>query len=87
MKTQSFVRKGRRHVLQFIDVKKAHFWGRAERELYVELPRAYTDLRDIIGDMVGKLRRSMYGCRDAAAIWEKEVARVVLQLGYRKGES
>ena len=75
--SRSFVRKVHKYVLQFIDVKKAHFWGKAERVLCVELPQEYKDAHNLRDDVVGRLVRSMYGCRDAAVIWEKDVARVM----------
>eukprot|EP00959_Pyramimonas_sp_CCMP1952_P457952 9475807-Pyramimonas_sp.AAC.1 len=68
-----YAKKGQ-YVLQFLDVKKAHFWAMAERLLFVELPEEYKRKRGITGDMVGKLLRSMYGMRDAASLWEKLVA-------------
>ena len=82
------VRKARgRVLLQFFDVKKAHFWAQAERDLYVELPEDYKMLHDIASDKVGKLRRSMYGMRDAAQLWEKTVAKELTTLGFIRGWS
>ena len=37
---------------------------KAERELYIEIPKE--DLNEDDGDVVGKLNRNMYGFRDAA---------------------
>ena len=76
-----------RYLLQFIDVKKAHFWAMAERELYVELPVEYRELHKLQGDVVGRLKRSMYGMRDAAQLWERLVARELTRLGFVRGMS
>ena len=64
-------RKGT-YILQFLDVKKAHFWALAERTLFVELPAEYVQAHGLSGDVVGRLRRTMYGMRDAAANWADE---------------
>ena len=44
-------------------------------------------MNDIKGDKVGLLRRSMYGMRDAASLWEKLVAKKMKALGFRQGKS
>ena len=47
-------------VLMLIDVRRAHFYSPARRKVFVELPTgACTDK-----GKVGRLLRSMYGCRD-----------------------
>ena len=58
-----------------------------ERLLFVELPEEYKRRRGIVGDMVGRLPRSMYGMRDAAALWEKLVCAKMVSLGFKKGRS
>ena len=55
-------------MISFIDVKRAHFVSKAVRELYVELP---PEMRQEGRDLVGKLIKSLYGTRDAAANWER----------------
>ena len=48
-------------VLMLIDVRRAHFYSAAWRKVFVELPaEACTDK-----SKVGRLLRSMCGCRDA----------------------
>ena len=48
-------------VLMLMGVRRAHFHGAARRKVFVELPEeAGTDK-----SKVGRLLRSMYGCRDA----------------------
>ena len=50
-------------VLMLIDLRRAHFYSPARRKVFVELPTvACTDK-----SKVGRLLRSMYGCRD----WRK----------------
>ena len=46
-----------------LDAKKAHLHAQAERALYVELPAE-------AGGGCARLVRSLYGTRDAPALWE-----------------
>ena len=86
VREQTYSKRGR-YCIQFIDVKKAHFWAKAERTLYVELPQEYKHYHGLSGDVVGVLNRSMYGMRDAASLWEKLVADVMKKLHFRQGAS
>ena len=45
---------------------KAHFHPEAEREIYIDLPP-----EDAEDGMVGLLKRTIYGTRDAAHSWDK----------------
>eukprot|EP00973_Karenia_brevis_P088796 12315265-Karenia_brevis.AAC.1 len=65
------------------DVKRAYFCAPATRELYIEIPEEDWEPGD--EDKVGKLNLSLYGTRDAAQNWAKEVDRVFSKLGFRKG--
>eukprot|EP00974_Lingulodinium_polyedra_P076391 7392669-Lingulodinium_polyedra.AAC.1 len=56
----------------WVDIKRAHFVSPATRDIAVELP---DELKQSGEDLVGLLRKSMYGTRDMAANWEKEAAR------------
>ena len=47
-----YTKRGR-YIIQFLDVKKAHWWAKAERTLYVELPWEYKKLHNITDDLVG----------------------------------
>ena len=59
------------HKLMVMDVKCAFLYGDMRRSVYIELP--HTD--PMYGDknMVGKLKKSMYGTRDAPQIWAEHV--------------
>ena len=72
-----------RRYLSFVDVKRAHFYGKATRTVFVELPTEAGHGKS----KVGRLLRSMYGCRDAGMNWEIEVARVMKKLGFEQGVS
>ena len=62
-----------------LDFKRAFLYGEAERELYVELPE--DDCRRDGGRCVGLLRKAMYGTRDAPAVWQRLVRKVLTGLG------
>ena len=70
-----------RYVLSFVDVKRAHFCSEATREVYVELPWE----AGAPEGKVGRLLRSMYGCRDAGMNWELTVAKAMKQAGFTQG--
>ena len=67
-----------------VDIKRAHFVSPATRDIAVELP---PELQKEGTDEVGYLLKSMYGTRDAAANWEREIARVLTSLGFTQGRS
>ena len=58
------LRKAKRKML-VLDVSRAHFHAPAVREMYVKLPE-----EDRLEGFVGRLLRTIYGTRDAAAQWE-----------------
>ena len=53
-----------------MDVSRAFFYAPAQRDLWVELPE---EDKDVKADEVGKLKRAMYGTRDAPLAWSLEV--------------
>ena len=57
-------RKGLRKI-RFLDASRAHFHATALRDIFVDLPE-----EDHEEGMCGKLLKTMYGTRDAAACWE-----------------
>ena len=66
------------------DVKRAYFHAPTDRELYVELPKE--DPKWKLG-LLGKLRLSLYGTRDAAANWQKCVSEHLVSIGFKPGKS
>ena len=69
--------------LHFLDVRKAYFNGRPQRAIYLRLPPELGLGKNI----VGKLKRCVYGTRDAGAIWEQVYTRALLDMGFRQGTS
>ena len=66
--------------MMILDAKKAHLHARAERDLYVELPAE-------AGGGCARLVLSLYGTRDAPALWEAYAATQLTALGFCRGRS
>ena len=62
--------------ISLIDIKRARCVSLVRRRVVVELP---PELQRPGHDEVGILKRAMYGTRDAAACWEAEIARVLVE--------
>ena len=68
--------------LLFVDVRRAYFYAPARRPVFVTLPD-----EDAEEGMGGKLNRSMYGTRDAAANWEDKYSSHLMAMGFSRGKS
>ena len=66
--------------LLFIDVKRAYFYAKSTRPVFVQLPD-----EDPGDGMCGRLQRSMYGTRDAASNWEAEYTKGLMKDGFVPG--
>ena len=64
--------------LMLLDAKKAHLHAAAERDLFISLPAE-------AGGGCARLLRSLYGTRDAPALWEAFAAAQLQQLGFVRG--
>ena len=63
-----------------LDFKRALFYGDCERELYVEVPAEDDRLEG--RDMVGRLKKAMYGTQDAPSAWQKVVNAMLRERGF-----
>ena len=66
-----------------IDVKRAYFYAKAKRSVYIEIPIEDWEPGD--EGRVGKLELSLYGTRDAAQNWATEYTNTLKQLGFKAG--
>ena len=64
-----------------LDVKRAFLYGEVQRELYIEVP--VEDERSCNGQMIGRLRKSMYGTQDAPAVWSRETKKMLMKRGFQ----
>merc|ERR1711923_540986 len=60
-------------VVMVNDVRRAFFYAKALRPVWVELPQEDYDDQDAKEDNVGLLEMSLYGTRDAARKWSNTV--------------
>ena len=67
----------------FADAKRAYFNAKATRDIYIQLPPE--DPKFGCQNVCGKLELSMYGTRDAAQNWERELSSKLLLQGFTKG--
>ena len=58
------------HRIMTLDVKRAYFYARSRRPVYIEIP--IEDFEPGGEHMVGRLNLSLYGTRDAAQNWTRE---------------
>ena len=72
--------RGERRKLLFIDVRKAHLHARSVRDIYVALPPEISR-----PGYCAKLRRCLYGTRDAPKQWEALYTSVLGRLGFKQG--
>ena len=70
------------HKVMVMDVKCAFLYGDIRRNVYIELP--HTDPRYGDGTVVGKLKKAMYGTRDAPQIWSQVVQEAMESMGYKQ---
>ena len=71
--------------MMILDVRRAHFYAKALRRIFVEMPREDARWNECQG--VAELLMSLYGTQDAAANWEAEYSSKLQGWGYRKGEA
>ena len=65
--------------VRLIDISRAHFYGQAQREVFVTLPEG-----DQEEGKVGLLLKSVYGTCDAANIWQQPYTDVLNRAGFKR---
>ena len=65
------------------DVRRACFYAKIQRGVYIEVPREDPRAGP---DVLGKLRRCLYGTRDAATNWQEEVAKAMVANSLKRGK-
>ena len=72
-------------VILSVDVKRAYFYAKSTRPIYVEIPVEDYEPGDELN--VGRLNLSLYGTRDAAQNWSKEYTGFLEKVGFEKGKA
>lgn len=71
--------------ISIIDVRRAHFYAKAMRRVFVEVPKE--DPRWETCEGVAELIMSLYGTQDAAANWEAEYTGTLVNDGFVQGKA
>ena len=66
--------------IDFINVRRAYFHAEARRKVYVKLPE-----EDCTEGYCGRLKKAMYGTRDAAQNWEYAYVAFMEKIGFNRG--
>ena len=66
-----------------VNVKRAYFYARSRRPVYIEIPIEDFEPRD--EHMVGRLNLSLKGTRDAVQNWTREYTEFLESIGFRSG--
>jgi len=65
-----------------MDVKSAFLHGDLEEEIYMELPELPASFPPFPHSKVARLKKSLYGLRQAARVWSKKIHEALLELGF-----
>jgi len=66
-----------------VDVRRAYFYARAQRTIYVEIPAEDWKAGD--EGKIARLEMSLYGTRDAATNWARAVEEALIGIGFKRG--
>ena len=64
------------------DVRRAYFYARATRDIYIEIPPEDPDASP---QVLGKLKLCLYGTRDAPKGWQEELSAHLVKIGFKRG--
>ena len=64
------------------DVRRAYFYAKIQRDVYIELPK---EDKDYGKGILGKLRLCLYGTRDAAKGWQETLSSHLESVGFIRG--
>ncbi|CAK0811643.1 unnamed protein product [Prorocentrum cordatum] len=85
---ESLRKKGRKpgnFKIGFFDISRAHFYGKAQRRIFVELEEE--SRKEYGEDKRGLLLKSWYGTQDASKIWQGDYTELLEEHGYKAGVS
>ena len=69
-------------VIMINDVRRAYFYAKITRDVYIELPKE--DPKYGTG-LLGKLKLCLYGTRDAAKGWQETLSAHLVGIGFERG--
>lgn len=65
--------------IEHVDIKTAFLNGKLEEEVYIEQPEGYS-----VGSEVCRLKKAIYGLKQAARSWYKTIEPALLAMGFKK---
>ena len=68
--------------IESLDVKTAYLYGELDEEIYMEQPEGYVKKGQ--GEKVCRLLKSLYGLKQSALQWNKELHKSLLTLGFTR---
>ena len=68
-----------------VDIKRAYFYAPAQKPIYVRLPPE--DPRAGDPTICGRLRKSLYGTRDAGSNWHAAYSGFLRDIGFQQGSA
>ena len=75
-------RRGGKLSLKLTDISRAHFYGKAGRRVFVNLPEG-----DEEEGKCALLLRTMYGTRDASAVWQRDYTQLLNEKKFKAGKA
>ena len=72
-------------MMMSVDIKRAYFYAKARRPVYIEIPEEDREAGD--EQRVGRLNLSLYGTRDAAQNWAAEYTATLCGAGFVTGRA
>ena len=66
------------------DVRRAYFYAKATRDIYIEIPEE--DRKPGDENKLAKLNLCLYGTRDAALNWQETLSEHLIGIGFRRGK-
>lgn len=69
--------------VRHLDVRSAYLNGELNEEIYMEQPQGFEEPGQ--EDKVLKLRKSLYGLKQSARVWNKRATEVFSELGFQQG--
>ena len=73
---------GSNEQLALYDISRAHFYGKAQRTVYVTLPQG-----DEEEGMCALLQRTMYGTQDASHVWQSDYSELLKKHNFECGKA
>lgn len=75
----------RKMIVRHLDVKTAYLYGNLSEEIYMRQPPGFIDHRN--STKVCRLRKSIYGLKQAARVWHQTITAILLELGFSQCKS